>query len=138
MDMEVEELSYARKLVYNKVVAQKARIARSYNMKVRHRTFQLGELMWKVILPLDYRSKFGKWKPRWEGPFVIKRILGNGAYMQVDISSEILPRAINGKYLKKFVPSTWEHERVRVRREAQESGYDLMHLTLQVYFVRRD
>ena len=41
--------------------------------------FQLGELVWKAILLLDYRSKLGKWKPKLEGFFLINKILGKGA-----------------------------------------------------------
>jgi hypothetical protein len=42
----------------------KFRVARVYNKKVRATSFQVGELVWKTILPLGTKSnKFGKWSP---------------------------------------------------------------------------
>ena len=40
-----------------------------YNKKVKLKSFQVGDLVWKTILPLGMKSnKFGKWSPNWEGP----------------------------------------------------------------------
>lgn len=45
------------------------------------RTFQIGELVWKTILPLGSRDqKFGKWSPSWKGPFKVIGIVPGGAY----------------------------------------------------------
>ena len=53
----------------------KLRVARAYNKKVRAKSFQDGELVWKIILPL---GTFGKWSPSWEGPYkIVKVIFGN-------------------------------------------------------------
>jgi hypothetical protein len=42
----------------------KARVARAYNKKVRPKSFQITELVWKTILPLGTKDvKFGKWSP---------------------------------------------------------------------------
>ena len=39
-------------------------MARAYNKKVRAKSFQVSELVWKTILPLETKSnKFGKWSP---------------------------------------------------------------------------
>ena len=47
----------------------KLRVARAYNNKVKCKSFQVGDLVWKTILPLGMKSnKFGKWSPSWEGP----------------------------------------------------------------------
>jgi hypothetical protein len=46
------------------------KIAKAYNKCVMEKSFQLGDMVWKTILPLRTRSgKFGKWSPSWEGPF---------------------------------------------------------------------
>ena len=53
------------------VGANKARISRWYDKKVKVKTFEQGELGWKLILPIGTKSsKFGKWSPTWEGPVV--------------------------------------------------------------------
>ena len=42
----------------------KLRVARAYNKKVKDKSFQVGDLVWKTILPLGMKSnKFGKWSP---------------------------------------------------------------------------
>ncbi len=49
---------------------EKKRVAKAYNKRVEEKLFQVGDLVWKTILPLGTRSKeFGKWSPSWEGPY---------------------------------------------------------------------
>ena len=51
---------------------QKERISKSYNKKVKSKTFDVNDLVWKVILPMDKRDQtLGKWSPSWEGPWKI-------------------------------------------------------------------
>ena len=85
------------------------RVARAYNKKVKDKSFQVEDLFWKTILHLGMKNnKFGKWSPSWEGPYrVVKVIIGN-SYMMETLQGDRLPRAINGKYLKKFYPSVWQ------------------------------
>ena len=42
----------------------KIMIANAYNKKVKAKSFQVGDLTWKIVLPLRSRDqKFGKWSP---------------------------------------------------------------------------
>ena len=42
----------------------KLRVAKAYNKKVKAKSFQVGDLVWKMILPIGTISnKFGKWSP---------------------------------------------------------------------------
>ena len=60
----------------------KLRVARVYNKKVKRKSFQVGELIWKTILPLGTKSnKFGKWSPSWEGPYKIVKVIFSNSYM---------------------------------------------------------
>ena len=87
------------------VEKDKFRVARAYN-KIKIKSFQVRNLVWKKILPLRMKSnKFGKWSPSWEGQY--KVIFGN-SYMMEMVRGERIPRAINGRYLKKFYPSLWQ------------------------------
>ncbi|XP_045798024.1 uncharacterized protein LOC123892265 [Trifolium pratense] len=71
------------------LIRQKERIAKAYNKKVKSKTFDLGDLVWKVILPMDRRDRvFGKWSPNWEGPFKISQVLSNGAYEIEELTPE--------------------------------------------------
>ena len=87
----------------------KLRVARAYNKKVKLKNFQVGDLVWKVILPIGSKDrKFGKWSPSWEGPFKITRVVPGNSYLVESVQGILLPRAINGKYLKKYHPSLWQ------------------------------
>jgi hypothetical protein len=62
-----------------------------------------------MILPLWARSgKFGKWSPRWEGPFRVIRDVPDNAYFVEDLEGHTLPKALNRKYLKCYYPSMWQ------------------------------
>ena len=76
-------------------------MARAYNKKGKTKSFQVGELVWKTILPLGTKSnKFGKWSPTWEGPFKIVKVIFGNSYMVETMQGERLPQALNRRYLK--------------------------------------
>ena len=88
---------------------EKLRVARAYNKKVKLKNFQVGDLVWKVILPIGSRDrKFSKWSSSWEGPLRIARIVPSNSYLVESMEGNLLPRALNGRYLKKFYLSVWQ------------------------------
>jgi hypothetical protein len=83
----------------------KLRVARAYNKMVKKKSFQVGDLVWKMILPIRSRiNKFGKWSSNWEGPYRIEEVILGNYYMVQSIQGTLLPRTLNGKYLKKYYP----------------------------------
>ena len=108
MKDELVDLAGHRLKALINVEANKARISRWYDKKVKAKTFEQGELVWKLILPLGTKSsKFGKWSPTWEGPFKVNRCVPGNAYIVETLEGEEYSRALNGKYLKKYYPSVW-------------------------------
>jgi len=86
----------------------KKRVAKWYDKKVKAKEFADGELVWKLILPIGTKSsKLGKWSPIWEGPYRINRSAPGNAYILETLEGFEFPRALNGKYLKKYYPSIW-------------------------------
>ena len=82
MKDELEDLASRRLKALINVEANKARVGRWYDKKVKAKTFEQGELVWKLILPIGTKSsKFGKWSPTWEGPFRINRCVPGNAYI---------------------------------------------------------
>ena len=68
----IDEVNDKQLQVLKEIGKDKLRVARAYNKKVKAKSFQVGELVWKTILPLGTKSnKFGKWSPSWEGPYKI-------------------------------------------------------------------
>jgi hypothetical protein len=79
---------------------EKIKIAKAYNKRVVEKSFEVGDLVWRTILPMGTQSgKFGKWLPSWEGPLrVIRVVLGN-AYFVEDHKAHSMLKALNRKYL---------------------------------------
>ena len=71
---DLEDLSCLRLRALENIEANKLRVAKYYNKKVKIKQFSEGDFVWKVKLPIGSKdSKFGKWSPNWEGPYRIKR-----------------------------------------------------------------
>ena len=105
----IDEVSDKRLKALKDIENDKARVARAYNKKVKPKSFQVGDLVWKTILPIGSKSnKFGKWSPSWEGPFKIAKIVAGNAYMLESIQGTRLPRVLNGRHLKAYYPSVWQ------------------------------
>jgi hypothetical protein len=73
------------------------------------KSFQVGDLVWKTILPLGNQSgKFGKWSASWEGLFRVIHVVSGNAYFVEDLEGRSLSKGLNGKYLKRYYPSMWQ------------------------------
>ncbi|CAL8152708.1 unnamed protein product [Prunus armeniaca] len=109
MAQELEDLEQSRLNAYNLMQAQKQIAVRSYNKKVKQRTFAKDDLVWRAVLPIGTKDpRFGKFSHNWEGPFIIERILGRVAFQLRDRDGEWHNFPINGQCLKKYTPSLWE------------------------------
>jgi hypothetical protein len=85
------------------------RVAEAYNKRVKGKSFQVGDLVWKMILSIGARSnKFGMWSPNWEGPYKIEEVIPGNSYIFQSVQGTSQPRALNGKYFKLYYPSIWQ------------------------------
>jgi hypothetical protein len=75
------------------------RVARAYQKKVRPREFLPGDMVLKAHHQLEAPGKF---KPRWQGPFTIKKILTGGAAILQTVDGEEFPEPTNLCFLKKY------------------------------------
>ena len=81
--------------------AHKNRVKIQYDKSVKPRIFSEGEL----VLLWDQDKEplgAGKFKAMWLGPYVMSKVLKNGAYDLIDFGGNKLPEPRNGFYLKKF------------------------------------
>jgi hypothetical protein len=68
----IVEVTGKRLMALREIEKDKIMVSKAYNKKVKAKSFQVGDLVWKTILPLRSRDqKFGKWSPSWEGPYRI-------------------------------------------------------------------
>jgi hypothetical protein len=106
---KVDEVPEIRLKALEEIENEKIKIAKAYNKRVVEKSFQVGDLVWKTILPLRTQSgKFGKWSPSWEGPFRVIRVVPGNAFFVEDLEGHSLPKALNEKYLKCYYPSMWQ------------------------------
>jgi hypothetical protein len=95
----------------NLIMIQKKKVALAYNKRIKPRSFSVGDMVWKVILPPRTKDHFlGKWSPNWEGPYLVSEVFEGNAYRLMHVNSDEHIRAINGKYLKLYKPSMNEIE----------------------------
>jgi hypothetical protein len=60
----IDEVTDKRLVALGEIKKDKIMIANAYNKKVKAKSFQVGDLTWKIVLPLRSRDrKFGKWSP---------------------------------------------------------------------------
>jgi hypothetical protein len=105
----IDEVLESQLRALEEIEREKAGLAKAYNKRVKEKSFQVGDLVWKTILPLGSRNnRFGKLSPSWEGPFKVIKIVHSNAYFVETPEGTPLPKALNCKYLKRFYPSVWQ------------------------------
>ena len=77
------------------------RMARAYNKKVHPRNFEVGRLVLRHILPHQVEAK-GKFFSNWQGPFIVKKVLPNGALYLTDAEGKMAEMAINVDAVKRY------------------------------------
>ncbi|PHT46008.1 hypothetical protein CQW23_15166 [Capsicum baccatum] len=77
------------------------RMTRTYNKKVRRRHFEVGQLVLRHILPHQIEDK-GKFSPNWHGPFMVKKVLPNGALYLTDVEGKMEGMPVNADAVKRY------------------------------------
>ena len=96
------------------IQSNKVKVSKLYNKKVKLKRFTEGDIVWKVILPNGTRTtKFGKWSPNQEEPFIITKVIFGGKYNLATLEGDKLARSVNGKYLKKYHPIIEEANNIK-------------------------
>lgn len=78
---DLELLDEKRQAAYNHLKAYQQRMSRSYNHRVRSRTFEVGDLVLRENPRNQPNREYqGKFESNWLGPYVITAVFGSGAY----------------------------------------------------------
>ncbi|XP_074323174.1 uncharacterized protein LOC141660109 [Apium graveolens] len=85
-----------------RIAAYQQRTARHYNSKVRARTFKVGDLVLRRVMPNTKMVSHGVFGANWEGPYKIKSVLWEGTYHLNDMQDKLIPRAWNVEHLRKY------------------------------------
>ena len=79
--MELESRNDRRIQAFNYMLIQKNKVAQTYNKRIKRKSFEVGELVWKIILLVGSKDKeLRKWSPNWKGPFKVHQLLPRNAY----------------------------------------------------------
>ena len=90
----IDEVTDVRLKALKEIEKDKARVAKAYNKKVKSKSFQVEELVWKTILPIGSKSnQFGKWSPNWDGPYRVIKVRFDNSYLLETLQGERLTRA---------------------------------------------
>lgn len=112
---ELVDLDEERLSALDLLRRQKERVEKSYNKRVKVKLFFIGDLMWKVILPMDRKDRaFGKWSPKREGLFQVTQVFSNEAYEIEELVGDQKLLRVNEKYLNKYKPALQE---VKIAKE---------------------
>ena len=106
MLVELDDIDEKQIAALNSIMIQKKKVATAYNKRIKPKSFSIGDMVWKVILPPGTKDHyFGKWSTNWEGPYLISESFERNAYKLMHVNSNEHIRTINGKYLKFYKPS---------------------------------
>ena len=73
-----------------------------YDQRVKPRSYKLGDLVLKKLLPARKDPAHGKLGPNWEGPYIISRIIRPTNYELKTEEGKTLPHSWNAEHLKRF------------------------------------
>jgi hypothetical protein len=83
-------------------IAKKQQVNQRYNIRVQERKLGVGDLVVRRASIGNKNAKDGKLAANWEGPYRLKRSLGQGAYALEHISGDEVPRTFNIADLKRW------------------------------------
>jgi predicted NAD-dependent protein-ADP-ribosyltransferase YbiA (DUF1768 family) len=72
-----------------------------HDRKLKPVLFQIGDkvLYYKAVLDKQWSRKLDQ---KWKGPYVIHKIIGNGAYQLRETDGQVLPTPVNSNLLKLY------------------------------------
>ena len=88
------------KAMYHSQLYQR-RIARAYNKKIKPEKIKEGDFILKLTRSI-MTDPWGKFKPNWEGPFLVKKLFSKGTTVLSDLEGNEFREPINLDKLKKY------------------------------------
>ena len=100
---EVEALDERRLVAQQRLEIYQAQMAGAFNRRVKFRSIGMGDLVLTIRRPIVINRKTqGKFKPKWEGPYVVTKVFPKGAYELSNHDGRVVYACVNGKFVKKF------------------------------------
>lgn len=101
MRLALDLIDEVRDRANAKIVEHQKKASFYYNLRVKERFFREGDLVLRKAEASGVGPK-GKMAPNWEGPYLIKTVLGQGSYRLQNLDGEEFPRSWNASNLKAY------------------------------------
>ena len=103
LHLSVDLLEEERELAAYRSAIYQQNLRRYHSRRVRHRSFKEGDLVLRLK-----QKKTHKLSPKWDGPFMVSKVLLNGSYYLVDIRElENMPKSKNIMLWMLVLPNLW-------------------------------
>ena len=91
MRLQLDLIDEVRSAAEQRLTRYQDRMARHYNSQVRHRDFQVGDLVLRKVMGATRDPTQGKLGPNWEGPYQVTSWQRKGTYHLETIDGKKLP-----------------------------------------------
>ena len=99
---ERDMIEEQREVARIRMEAQKRRMARYYDSKVKERKFKVGDTVLRQVFQNTREAGAGALGYSWEGPYQINEVLRSGAYRLADLAGILMRLPLNAEHLKKY------------------------------------
>ena len=102
MRLQLDLVDKARGTAEQRLARYQNLMSKHYNTKVRHRDFQIGELILRKVMGPAKDPSQGKLGPNWEGPYKITSWQRKGSYHLETMDGRKLQHPWNTEHLRKY------------------------------------
>ena len=102
MRLQLDLVDEVRVTAEQRLERYQDRMAKHYNSQVRHRDFQVGDLVLRKVMGIARDPIQGKLNPNWEGPYRITSWQRKGAYHLETMDGQKLHHLWNTEHLRKY------------------------------------
>ena len=102
MRLQLDLLDEVRATAEQRLARYQDLMAKHYNNKVRHRDFQVGDLVLRKVMGAARDPSQGKLSPNWEEPYRIASWQRKGTYHLETMDGQKLQHLWNMEHLRKY------------------------------------
>ena len=102
MRLQLDLVDELRATAKQRLARYQDRMAKYYNSRVRHRDFQVGDLVLRKVMGTDRDPTQGKLGPNWEGPYRVASWQRKDTYHLETLEGQKLPHPWNTEHLRKY------------------------------------
>ena len=102
MRLQLDLVDEARATAEQRLAQYQNLMSKHYNARVRHRDFEIGDLVLRKVMGAAKDPSQGKLGPNWEGPYRITSWQRKGTYQLETMDGRKLQHPWNTKHLRKY------------------------------------